>query len=729
MTTTHDVHRAIEENLFNSFQRHSSIHSPATASLASFRSMTASDLIGLLPGTPHSSSSHRHGQQQQQRGRMARDRPASDILHPHLSTNIPSSTSAHLTEAEAIDQWFENIQRYEQMLEEVAAASLDETFKDELQHVNQWIRCRSDAERTAALYSVVQNASQIQIRFLIMVLQQLANQEPFGNLLTSAGQDKDSFIGPVAGSVVSTESEYERRKRQMYPPTHRHGMNHTTRSPIRITSASSEPDDLRRNSDLFGSSRFLVDSSKISSVLGRQGLLHEKALAARAQIQAVNGGRTVGLGSAKSDSINGRIQQPLLSSTSSTPTNATSSSSSSSSASLDSPSSDTLQQHPSLFGTDWPFPLTRHTPERSSLVGRIGDHRSTISKASSLDETWSFGSLSKKKKDLIDLPSWNGRKSGPIREEQESLNDLPARHLNMPASSKTPSSSTNHGMMTSSLHNSLNTLEQAQARLRGESTRPRQWPRTPIQMNSDTPRTMKSNLDSKLDSTPTLGLGNSSNSSRSSTSSNTSIGIALTPPLVYSNMTSKRNISPSPSGTPTASLITTRTSSPSLISPATPTTDTSSSLQSKSPIPPIPLGNQFTTPPTVYENEMLETMTPANSGYQSDHSEGSTTSVKENVLTGTARRRKRSSAARALKDKIAAETVDLDLMKDVQNWLRSLRLHKYGHAFDGLQWQQVVRMNDQDMIDAGVNTIGARRKLLKVFENVQRYCDENNIVY
>ncbi|KAI8074252.1 uncharacterized protein B0P05DRAFT_437469, partial [Gilbertella persicaria] len=53
---------------------------------------------------------------------------------------------------------------------------------------------------------------------------------------------------------------------------------------------------------------------------------------------------------------------------------------------------------------------------------------------------------------------------------------------------------------------------------------------------------------------------------------------------------------------------------------------------------------------------------------------------------------------------------------DVQNWLRSLRLHKYGHAFIGLDWKQVIRMTDQDMIDAGVNTIGARRKLLKVFE-------------
>lgn len=66
---------------------------------------------------------------------------------------------------------------------------------------------------------------------------------------------------------------------------------------------------------------------------------------------------------------------------------------------------------------------------------------------------------------------------------------------------------------------------------------------------------------------------------------------------------------------------------------------------------------------------------------------------------------------------------------DVQGWLRSLRLHKYGHAFVGLDWKQVVRMSDEDMIQAGVNTIGARRKLLKVFENVQRHCKENVSVF
>jgi hypothetical protein len=88
-------------------------------------------------------------------------------------------------------------------------------------------------------------------------------------------------------------------------------------------------------------------------------------------------------------------------------------------------------------------------------------------------------------------------------------------------------------------------------------------------------------------------------------------------------------------------------------------------------------------------------------------------------------RRRRASAARAAKDKIAAETVDFKLMQDVQAWLRTLRLHKYADAFEDLTWQQVVRMTDEDMERAGVNTIGARRKLLKVFENVMNHCEEN----
>jgi hypothetical protein len=54
---------------------------------------------------------------------------------------------------------------------------------------------------------------------------------------------------------------------------------------------------------------------------------------------------------------------------------------------------------------------------------------------------------------------------------------------------------------------------------------------------------------------------------------------------------------------------------------------------------------------------------PPGEDNNSDDDQSDTSSNREKPLTGLARRRKRSSAARALKDKLAAETVDFELMK------------------------------------------------------------------
>jgi hypothetical protein len=64
--TTHDVHRAMEGNLFGTFQRQ-----PQTFSSSSLRSLTASDLLSL-PGQ------HRHISPIQPR--TCRTRPSSEIL-------------------------------------------------------------------------------------------------------------------------------------------------------------------------------------------------------------------------------------------------------------------------------------------------------------------------------------------------------------------------------------------------------------------------------------------------------------------------------------------------------------------------------------------------------------------------------------------------------------------------------------------------------------------------
>lgn len=89
-------------------------------------------------------------------------------------------------EAEALDAWFENLQNYEVTLEEMAAASLDVNFKEELSAIEQWFKVLSEAERTAALYSLLQHSTQVQIRFFITVLQQMARADPMTALLSPA---------------------------------------------------------------------------------------------------------------------------------------------------------------------------------------------------------------------------------------------------------------------------------------------------------------------------------------------------------------------------------------------------------------------------------------------------------------------------------------------------------------------------------------------------------------
>lgn len=47
-------------------------------------------------------------------------------------------------------------------------------------------------------------------------------------------------------------------------------------------------------------------------------------------------------------------------------------------------------------------------------------------------------------------------------------------------------------------------------------------------------------------------------------------------------------------------------------------------------------------------------------------------------------------------------------------WLRALRLHKYEKCLSGLSPAQVERLNDEDLQELGVDTVGARGKLLRV---------------
>lgn len=110
-------------------------------------------------------------------------RPASEVLYNQHHRGASHGTNRD-TMDQAAQQWIADIDSCETTLEEMAAATLDQDFKDELSAIEQWFRVLSEAERTAALYNLLQQTTQVQIRFFIGVLQQMAKSHPYSAVMS-----------------------------------------------------------------------------------------------------------------------------------------------------------------------------------------------------------------------------------------------------------------------------------------------------------------------------------------------------------------------------------------------------------------------------------------------------------------------------------------------------------------------------------------------------------------
>lgn len=100
-------------------------------------------------------------------------------------------------------------------------------------------------------------------------------------------------------------------------------------------------------------------------------------------------------------------------------------------------------------------------------------------------------------------------------------------------------------------------------------------------------------------------------------------------------------------------------------------------------------------------------------GYLSDHSD---------MVRGRSPRGRRGSS------KPPEDPTDPTLLQDIPSWLRSLRLHKYTDNLKDMKWTDLVELDDKALEDRGVNALGARRKMLKVFEQVKGMLNLNTAV-
>lgn len=120
-------------------------------------------------------------------------RPSSEVYYGQ-SGNLNSQDDVE----RAAQQWLADIDQFETTLEEMAVATLDQDFKDELSAIEQWFRVLSEAERTSALYALLRQTTQVQIRFFIQVLQQMSRNLPMSGMLSPNNfGEKGMLLWPV----------------------------------------------------------------------------------------------------------------------------------------------------------------------------------------------------------------------------------------------------------------------------------------------------------------------------------------------------------------------------------------------------------------------------------------------------------------------------------------------------------------------------------------------------
>ncbi|KAI8855182.1 hypothetical protein BC829DRAFT_2062 [Chytridium lagenaria] len=488
-------------------------------------------------------------------------RPSSEVLTGHYKS----------PEAEAIDRWFEDLSYYERTLEQMARAKLDDNFRDELKAIEQWFSVLSDPERTTALYSLLQHTTQVQIRFFITVLQQMAQKDPIAAVVSPGGSAAGIGAGP--GS-------------KPWPG---------------------------------GSPAPKGGPGAIGSPVAPAGVLLPKG-SHGAPSAGLEGDKIAG----EEDSFVGAM--PTL-------TNAS----------------------------------------RSTAARRIYDRHS----APNADEKYTqlLGDLRTGDSYMVVPDAAASIPGGPMVRPKTPIDDAIA-------SANWSVSSPGAGGPTTSLS-----------------------PGVPPGLAASAVPGFNALISGPItERTSSLGIPGGIPGSPSTTLPPSSPGVGVGAP-VY-----QRPLSPRPV-------------SPIIVSPPTNPTVTTTSPGRSTQTHPGDGWSHISLGPGVQGGLRAPGSPYAPSDYSDSYDEYGGDSTGDHLSESH-----RLKGTHKEKGKIP-EAVDMEALSDIPSWLRSLRLHKYTPVFEGYNWKDMIKLNDDGLQANGVSALGARRKLLKVFELIKQECDAKGIAY
>ncbi|RDA90158.1 hypothetical protein CP533_6803 [Ophiocordyceps camponoti-saundersi (nom. inval.)] len=557
-----------------------------------------------------------------------RIRPSSDFYGQPYQALCQATTDNDAQDKIAL-QWIADIDQYETTLEEMAAATLDQDFKDELSAIEQWFRVLSEAERTAALYALLQQTTQVQIRFFIQVLQQMGKSHPMSGVLSPANFDKDPMSNRLNDAMNKLNVDA--------------AMNSFTRSPA-ISSGS------KRNSGLDPSTITAMFPDAAAAIATEKAKFTQQtgnSPSSRNSTVVDSRGSVAGSGiSSSQEARDGGVGNPAS---------------------------------PWGGGADHPFAkASGPQPPMGQFVqpppsGGLRSPRPQVS--NSTIQSTTVTAPEKTTTDLPLLSPYNA--SGGNWASMVNTPMATTFNAGSPSGAQADMVANATAMKLAALSTVNNRFALDDVR-KYRRTRSNDAPLNVVGQNKMSPPTQSVNLS----------------------------GANMVMINEHGQVLSREQIAAiqAQQGLSLAGQRS-RPSSPGIaLQSAMGTTLTQFSS---------PQHNGFLSAYEGQSTVLNNGMTSVNfsqfgigshEGYLSDHSD---------LVRGRSPRGRRGSS------KPPDDPTDPALLQDIPSWLRSLRLHKYTDNLRDMKWTELIELDDRALEERGVNALGARRKMLKVFEQVR----------
>ncbi|KAH7313250.1 hypothetical protein B0I35DRAFT_479954 [Stachybotrys elegans] len=586
----------------------STLRPPSSRAVGSGSALRASADMAALSGTPPSS----------------RIRPSSDFY-------AGQTTSETDSQDKIAQQWIADIDQNETTLEEMAAATLDQDFKDELSAIEQWFRVLSEAERTAALYALLQQTTQVQIRFFIQVLQQMGKNHPMSSMLSPANFDKDPMSNRLSDAMNKLNVDSARNsfsRNSMISSSKRHsGLDSSTINAMfpdaaaaiatekaKFTQQTGNPPSSNRNSAAIDSRTSMGPPGLSGAQEARDSGAAGPASPWGAAGAANSGGDSSGAKGSSTQAPMGQFVQP--------------------------PSAGGLRSpRPQMTGNSVIQNTTLTAPEKSP------NDLPLLSPYHANSGNWAS---------MVNTPMTASFNNGNPNTQAEMVANATAMKL--------------AALSTVNNRFALDDVRKYRRARSNDAPGNAQNPMSPgapgmsipsanVVMINEHGQVLSREQIMAIQAQQNLSLGGQ-RSRPSSPGIAMQSGIASMAPFT----------SPQHNGFLSA-------------------------YDGSSPL----LNNGM-------QSMLGQLGVSGHEGYVSDHSD---------AVRGRSPRGRRGSS------KPPEDPTDPSLLQDIPSWLRSLRLHKYTDNLKDMKWTDLVELDDKALEERGVNALGARRKMLKVFEQVK----------